>query len=125
MATAESEIHQRIKDAMVAHSHKDTTHILRSLRNTARVFKNSVSEQVRALEKQEGVEFSKLQPLVSGARGRKVYEEGDKEAGIWTAGQVLGLINDIPSCRELVQRTEREAEERIAALGALVHRPHL
>ena len=75
MATAESEIHQRIKDAMVAHSHKDTTHILRSLRNTARVFKNSVSEQVRALEK-EGVEFSKLQPLVSGARGRKVYEEG-------------------------------------------------
>ena len=124
MATAESEIHQRIKDAMVAHSHKDTTHILRSLRNTARVFKNSVSEQVRALEK-EGVEFSKLQPLVSGARGRKVYEEGDKEAGIWTAGQVLSLINDIPSCRELVQRTEREAEERIAALGALVHRTHL
>lgn len=52
-------------------------------------------------------DFKKIQPLVAGVRGRKVFTEGDKDAGIWTAGQVVGLIDDIPTCDELLARIER------------------
>jgi NAD(P)H-dependent flavin oxidoreductase YrpB (nitropropane dioxygenase family) len=52
-------------------------------------------------------DFKKIQPLVAGVRGRKVFTEGDKEAGVWTAGQVVGLIDDIPSCQVLLTRIEK------------------
>ncbi|KAK0542515.1 hypothetical protein OC846_006713 [Tilletia horrida] len=98
MCTAESEIHQKIKEKIVESTERDTVHIFRSLRNTARVYKNSVAMEVVGLERRPGgAEFKVLQPLVSGQRGRRVYTEGDPEAGVWTAGITIGLINDIVS----------------------------
>ncbi|KAK0532229.1 hypothetical protein OC835_003396 [Tilletia horrida] len=121
MCTVESEIHERIKQKIVDSTERDTIHIFRSLRNTARVYKNSVAMEVVKLERRPGgAEFKELQPLVSGARGRRVYTEGDPEAGIWTAGITIGLINDIPTCKDLLQTMERDAEGHIARLSGLV-----
>lgn len=115
-----SPIHQSIKEKIVASTEQDTVHIFRTLRNTARVFKNKVSQEVVALERRPGgAKFEDLRELVSGARGRMVYENGDPDYGIWSAGVTLGLISDIPTCEELLSRMEREAEEIIEGLGSL------
>ena len=79
------------------------------MRNTSRVARNTVSQKVVALEKQ-GATFEEVRDLVAGARGKMVYASGDADQGIWSAGQVQGLIHDIPSCAELVSRIMREAE---------------
>jgi len=72
------------------------------------VNQNSVAEKVIEIEKASKTpDFKKIQPLVAGVRGRRVFTEGDKEAGVWTAGQVVGLIDDIPSCEELLTRIEK------------------
>jgi nitronate monooxygenase len=68
-----------------------------------------VSQKVVALEK-EGATFEQVRELVAGARGKMVYSTGDADQGIWSAGQVQGLIHDIPSCSELISRIMREAE---------------
>lgn len=96
-------------------------HIFRTLNNTARVFKNKVSTEVVALERRPGgAQFAELRDLVSGVRGKVVYEVGDPDYGIWSAGIVLGLIKDIPTCEELLNRIERETEHIIAELGKMV-----
>ena len=119
-ARARSPIHQNIKDKIVASNEQDTVHIFRTLHNTARVFKNGVAQQVVALERRPGgAKFEDVRDLVSGQRGRLVYELGDPEHGIWSAGIVIGLIKDIPTCEELVRRIEREAEEAIEGLVRL------
>ena len=116
-----SPIHQNIKDTMVKATEQDTIHIFRTLKNTARVFKNKVSTEVVALERRPGgAEFSELRDLVSGARGKIVYEKGDPDYGIWSAGIVLGLIKDIPTCEELLRRIEREAEDTISGISNMV-----
>lgn len=121
MCTVESPIHQKIKEKIVASSEQDTIHIFRTLQNTARVFKNKVSEQVVALERRPGgAKFEDVRDLVSGARGRVVYETGDADYGIWSAGIALGLIKDIPTCEELLLRMEREAEEIIGGMNKLI-----
>ena len=79
------------------------------MRNTSRVAKNAVSTKVVAMEK-EGATFEEIRDLVAGARGKMVYATGDADEGIWSAGQVQGLIHDIPTCAELVSRIVREAE---------------
>jgi nitronate monooxygenase len=79
------------------------------MRNTSRVAKNAVSTKVVAMEK-EGAAFEQVRDLVAGARGKMVFATGDADEGIWSAGQVQGLIHDIPSCAELVSRVIREAE---------------
>ncbi|WFC95899.1 hypothetical protein MBRA1_002554 [Malassezia brasiliensis] len=122
MATKESEIDDKIKQVIVQSGERDTAHILRSLRNTTRVFKNKITKEVLELEARHA-EFKEIQPLVSGQRGRTVYTKGDPNAGVWTAGQTLGLIHDIPTCKELVARIEREAEERIRSTYAYVNGP--
>lgn len=84
------------------------------------MYKNKVSQEVVALERRPGgAKFEDLRELVSGARGRLVYENGDPDFGIWSAGVTIGLINDIPTCEELVSRIEREAEEIIDKLVSL------
>ncbi len=84
------------------------------------MYKNKVSQEVVALERRPGgAKFEDLRELVSGARGRLVYENGDPDFGIWSAGVTIGLINDIPTCEELVSRIEREAEEVIDKLVSL------
>lgn len=110
MATKEAPLHQNIKDKLVEASELDTTLINRNFRNTSRVFKNSIAEQVVAKEK-EGAEFADIQELVAGTRGRNAMSSGDLEGGIWTAGMVTGLIKDIPSVAELITRITADAEE--------------
>ncbi|MGV9946501.1 NAD(P)H-dependent flavin oxidoreductase [Rhodococcus aetherivorans] len=115
MCTEESPIHQKIKEQIVGASELDTQLIFRQLRNTMRAAKNSVSEEVVEILGQGG-RFKDVQELVAGTRGRKVYENGDPEAGIWTVGMVQGLIHDIPPAGELVRRIAAEAEQVLAAL---------
>ena len=79
------------------------------MRNTSRVAKNAISTKVVAMEK-EGAKFEDVRELVAGARGKMVYATGDADEGIWSAGQVQGLIHDIPTCAELVSRIMRDAE---------------
>ncbi|KAI0642605.1 inosine monophosphate dehydrogenase [Trametes meyenii] len=120
LCTVESPIHQNIKDAIVAATERDTTHIFRTLHNTARVFKNKVAEQVVALERRPGgAKFEDVRELVAGQRGRLVYETGDKDYGIWSAGIAMGLINDVPTCEALLRRIEKEAEDVIEGLQAV------
>ncbi len=119
MATKESPVHENVKQQMVANDERATDLIFRTMHNTARVARNAVSQQVVALEKQ-GAKFEDVRELVAGARGRKVYETGDPDYGIWSAGQVQGLIHDIPSVKELVDRIVTDAEaiisKRLAAM---------
>src|SRR6266508_2982374 len=112
MCTKESPIHQLVKERIVANDERETELIFRTMRNTSRVAKNAVSQQVVAMEK-EGATFEQVRELVAGARGKMVYATGNADEGIWSAGQVQGLIHDIPSCGELVSRIIREAESII------------
>lgn len=124
MCTQESPIHPNIKAAIVAATELDTELIFRSLRNTSRVASNSVSrEAMQILDK--GGKFEDVRDLVAGARGRTVYADGDSESGVWTVGMVQGLIHDVPTCMELVQRIVHEAtqllESRLTTMvGALI-----
>jgi nitronate monooxygenase len=114
MCTVESPIHQRIKEQIVANDERATELIFRTLRNTSRVASNAVSREVVTIERKGGATIDDLKHLVAGQRGRVVYETGDPEYGIWSAGMVQGLIHDIPTCAELVSRIVREAEAIIA-----------
>lgn len=67
-----------------------------------------------------GAQFEDVKDLVSGARGRRVYEIGDPDYGIWSAGITLGLIDDIPTCKELIDRLEREVGEFVSGLTRVV-----
>ncbi len=113
----DSPIHDRIKEKIVEATEQDTIHIFRTMHNTARVFKNKVSKEVVAIEQRPGSKFEDVRDLVSGVRGRKVYELGDPEYGIWSMGMAAGLIHDIPRCEELVRRMESEAEEMMGMGG--------
>jgi nitronate monooxygenase len=120
LCTAESPIDPRIKQAIVDGDERGTQLIFRTLHNTARVADNAVSrEVVRILD--AGGTFADVAPLVAGARGRTVFEEGDVDAGIWTVGMVQGLIHDVPTCAELIDRIVTEAVEIITGrlAGAL------
>lgn len=120
MATVEAEIHDAVKAALVTGSELDTNLIFRELRNTARVVKNSVSDEV-VQTLRDGGDFSSVRDLVAGRRGRTVYETGDTEAGIWWAGLSQSLIDDIPTCGDLIARIVAEAEDVIAALTRQVY----
>lgn len=120
MCTVESPVAHEVKEQIVRNTELDTKLIFRTLRNTARVAANAVSEEVVEIESR-GAEFNDIAHLVAGARGRKVFEDGDLDAGIWTAGQSQGLINDIPTVADLVHRMVSEAESIITSrLGGFV-----
>ncbi len=120
MATIEAPIHHNIKQTIVDSSEIDTVHIFRTMNNTARVFKNKVSEEVVRIERRPGgAKFEDVRGLVSGLRGKVVYENGDKDFGIWSAGIAIGLINDIPTCEDLLNRIEAEAEAIIDGMAKL------
>ncbi len=115
MATQEAPIHDKVKQAMVEASELDTALIYRTLRNTARVFRNDIVEQVLEIESRPGqTNFEDIRELVKGVRGREVYSKGDLDRGVWSAGMVVGLIDDVPTCRELLDRIVGEAETIIA-----------
>ncbi|WP_040839228.1 NAD(P)H-dependent flavin oxidoreductase [Nocardia brevicatena] len=114
LCTRESSIDQKVKEKIVANSERDTQLIFRTMHNTARVADNEISRKVVEIEKAGGT-FDDVRELVSGARGRRVFEEGDLDAGIWSVGLCQGLIHDIPTCAELITRMVDEAEELIRA----------
>lgn len=110
MATTEARIHDRVKEKILANDEHETNLIFRPLRNTARVARNSVSDDVvRILEKKGGT-FDDVREMVRGIRGKTVYETGDLDAGIWWAGLAQALIHDVPSCAELLDRMMTETE---------------
>ena len=111
--TQEAPIHEAFKQQMVANDERDTKLIFRTLHNTARVMKNAVSSEVVEIEMKGGAKFEDVQHLVTGARGRKAMAEGDTDGGIWSAGMIQGLIHDIPTVQELIDRIVADAEEII------------
>ncbi len=112
LCTAEAPADLAVKQSMVQADERSTELMFRTLHNTARVVRNKVTDEVVEIERRGGG-FDEIAPLVSGARGRKVYETGDLDAGVWSAGLSLGLINDIPTVAELVERILLEAEQII------------
>ncbi|QHE84800.1 NAD(P)H-dependent flavin oxidoreductase [Hydrogenophaga sp. BPS33] len=103
--TEEAPIHQNIKEALVAAGERDTNIIFRTLHNSGRVLKNAISDEVIAIERRPGgCEFKDIHHLVTGARGRAALESGDVNAGLIWASQTIGLVRDIPSCGELIER---------------------
>ncbi|EJT80545.1 2-nitropropane dioxygenase, variant [Gaeumannomyces tritici R3-111a-1] len=114
MCTVEAPIHENIKQEIVRASEMDTALVLRRWRNTTRLYRNRVTEEAIKVERESTTgEFSEIAPFVSGARGKQVFINGDPQYGVWTAGQVIGLIHDIPTCADLVSRIEREAEQSL------------
>ncbi|KAI1654765.1 hypothetical protein F4813DRAFT_369315 [Daldinia decipiens] len=120
MCTVEAPIHQKIKEQIVEAQETDTALVMRRWTNTTRLYRNKVTDQVIKIEKESKTgEFAEIAPYVSGKRGREVFTTGDPEFGVWTAGQVIGLIHDIPTCAALLTRIEKEAEETLTSKLAL------
>ena len=115
MATKEAPIHQKVKEALVANDERATDMIFRTMHNSSRVAKNKISQEVVAIERRGNAKFEDVRDLVAGTRGGKVYDTGDTDYGIWSAGQTQGLIHDIPTCKELMDRIVSEAEAIIRA----------
>jgi len=109
-ATQEAPIHPNVKAKYVANDERGTNLIFRSLKNTARVGKNETSDQVVEILKRPDAVFADVQPLVSGKKGAELLKTGDVENGIFWAGMIQGLIHDIPTCQELVDRIIGDAE---------------
>ena len=118
MCTKEAPIHDNIKQALVAASERDTNLMFRTMHNTARVFKNAISNEVVALEKR-GAKFEEVRQLVAGARGKVALREGKVDDGVVSAGMVIGLINDIPSCAELVERIVADCRAHLQKASSL------
>jgi NADH:quinone reductase (non-electrogenic) len=110
IATKEAPVHDKVKQAIVAASELDTRLVMRSLRNTERVLNNGAVERLMEKEKTLGskLTFADILHEVAGVYP-KVMIEGEVEAGAWSCGMVAGLIHDIPSCKELIDRIMREA----------------
>jgi NAD(P)H-dependent flavin oxidoreductase YrpB (nitropropane dioxygenase family) len=110
-----------VKQKLVASDERQTALIFRTMRNTARVHKNSVAEKVIEIEHQPGSTFEDVRNFVAGVKGRHVLEAGELDYGIWSAGMVQGLIHDVPTVKDLVHRIVREAEAIIEArLGGMM-----
>ncbi|HEX7873674.1 MAG TPA: nitronate monooxygenase family protein [Sphingobium sp.] len=112
-ATKEAPIHENVKQFIVANDERATNLIFRKFKNTGRVGKNSISDKVVEISARHDAVFTDIQPFVSGAKGRVALETGDLDAGLVWAGQVQGLIHDVPTSAELIKRIVDEAEEII------------
>ncbi len=122
IATKEAPVHERVKQALVAASELDTRLVMRPLRNTERVLTNVAVEKLLQKERELGsaIRFEDIAEEVAGVYPR-IMLEGDMDAGAWSCGMVAGLINDIPTCQELIDRIMAEAEgiirQRLAGLA--------
>jgi nitronate monooxygenase len=110
-ATIEAKIHENVKRQIVEYTERDTILVGRSLRNTARVARNSISEQVAEIQRDPTKTFAEVRELMAGVRGREnVLRDGDMDGGIWTTGQSQALIHDIPTCADLVKNIMAQAD---------------
>jgi NADH:quinone reductase (non-electrogenic) len=114
IATEEAPVHRHVKEAIVAASELDTRLIMRPLRNTERVLANAAVDRLLAKERELGpnLTFADIAAEVGGVYPR-IMQEGDMSAGAWSCGMVVGLIHDIPTCKELIERIMSEAEDLI------------
>jgi nitronate monooxygenase len=114
IATKEAPVHENVKQAIVAASELDTRLVMRPLRNTERVLTNEAVEKLLVIEKEKGkdLQFTDIIEQVAGVYPR-IMMEGDMDAGAWSCGMVAGLIHDIPTCKELIDRIMAEAEQII------------
>ncbi|RAH71797.1 NAD(P)H-dependent flavin oxidoreductase [Aspergillus aculeatinus CBS 121060] len=120
MCTVEAPIHKNVKEAIVKADETDTALVMRRWTNTTRLFGNKVSKEALKVERESKTgEFSEIAPFVSGKRGREVFLTGDVDFGVWTAGQVIGMIHDIPTCAELLERIEKEAVQALDRVRSL------
>jgi len=110
VATQEAPVHANVKQALVGHNERDTRLIMRSLRNTERVMHNTAVDEVLAIESKGDTRIEDIIPYVAGQVGKTMLDEGDMEKGTLAAGQCMGLIRDIPTCRELLDRIMAEAQ---------------
>ena len=115
IATKEAPVHENVKKALVAADELQTRLIMRPLRNTERVLTNAAVEKIIDIEREKGAAttIADVRHLVAGAQNRKVLQDGEMDAAAWSCGMVAGLIHDVPSCRELIDRIMREAEQII------------
>lgn len=115
MATTEAPIHENVKNQIVANSERDTVIVFREFHNSARVARNSVSEEIADISKRPGATFDDVAHLASGARGREqVLANGDIEGGMWWASQAQGLIHEVASCQEVVDTILTDAHRIVA-----------
>jgi NAD(P)H-dependent flavin oxidoreductase YrpB (nitropropane dioxygenase family) len=112
IATKEAPVHDNVKQALVEADELQTRLIMRPLRNTERVLNNAAVQQVLEIEHERGADLTieDIRPLVAGMQGRKVLHQGEMDAGVFSCGMVAGLIHDVPSCKELIDRIMSEAE---------------
>ena len=111
MVTREAPIPDSIKQALVAADERGSVHIMKSINRPRRVFKNKAALEILEIEKLPGAGYAEFGHLVSGERNRIGYEKGDPQYAAFSSGPVLGLIHDIPSCAELLQRIVAEARQ--------------
>ncbi|MSR19902.1 MAG: nitronate monooxygenase [Gemmatimonadetes bacterium] len=115
IATKEAPVHENVKRRLVEADELQTRLVMRSLKNTERVLNNAATEEVLRIEREKGdaVTIEDIRHLVAGEQGRKVLQDGDLDAGVWSCGMVAGLIHDIPTCKELIDRIMAEARSII------------
>ncbi len=114
ICTKEAPVHENVKQAILNASELDTRLVMRPLRNTERVLRNTAVDRLLAKEKELGskIEFKDIIEEVAGVYP-KVMQNGDMDVGAWSCGMVAGLIHDIPTCKELIDRIMAEAESII------------
>jgi len=114
IATKEAPVHENVKQAIVQASELDTRLVMRPLRNTERVLNNEAVERIIEKEKRLGAKI-KFEDIIDEVAGvyPKIMTEGTMDAGAWSCGMVAGLINDIPSCQELIDNIMQEANNII------------
>jgi NADH:quinone reductase (non-electrogenic) len=115
IATQEAPAHDNVKRALVAANELQTRLIMRPLRNTERVLTNAAVEQILVIERENGAAtaIEDIRHLVAGSENRRVLQDGVMDAAAWSCGMVAGLIHDIPTCKELIDRIMQGAEEII------------
>ncbi|MCX6398700.1 MAG: nitronate monooxygenase family protein [Propionibacteriales bacterium] len=127
VASREAPVHENVKSQIVANDERATQLVFREFRNTARVARNAISEEIVRRSAVPGATFDDIADLASGARGRKeVLQRGDLDGGLWWVGQSQGLIDEVLSCREIVDSIIDDAEALIAhRLPALIEQPEV
>ena len=119
VATQECEVHDNIKQHLIKRHENDTALICKSIGLQGRAIRNKVVEDVLALEA-KGCGFEELLPLIAGKKVKEAWETGNVDLAPMMMGQSVGLVHDVPSCRELIERMAREAKEEISRVSGLL-----